>query len=439
MSRKKRDSQSWFEPEGGERPSARFRVDLYGRLQEEMRRLAARRRARTARSFRMLAGTLAAALLVTVLVSVLAKPLVPASHATRRGGTVGDRMPTRREVAASLEKALSLYRQSRYEKAIQCCENVIRLHGETEILDHFFHIRASALLKAGRRQEAAEALARLLSAYPYSRFAWDALHLLGQIDPPAASRFGIAEEPGTDLDENAQEALAGFSGAAWQVDALDRLARHYPEHPASPEGVLTLGSFRMRKGDLPAALRLFGQVSSHWPESEAAVKAQARRVECYRRMDLLDRASEECYAMLQKYPDDELAADTAMELGNHWFSKGEFQRAACWYDELVERFPSYALAENVHFRIGQCYEREKNFRQSAQTFEEFARERPESVLRSKALACGGDAYLKARDLAQAVRLFQTCASQYPNTIEAHYARSILTQADGRSFPPGSAL
>jgi TolA-binding protein len=395
----------------------------------------------------MMAGTLAAALLVTVLVSTFARPRVDAptpagslaAEASRRGGMIGDRMPTRRVLAGSLERALNLYRQSRYEKAVQCCESVIRHYGDTEILDHFLHVRANSLLKAGRKDEAAEALARLLLAYPYSRFAWDALQLLGRIDPPAAQRFGIAEEPGTDLDESAQEALASFTGAVWQVDALDRIARHYPEHPISPESVLALGTFRMGKSDLPAALRLFGQVTSRWPESEAAVKAQAKRVECYRRMKLLDRAAEECYAMLQEHPDNGLTADTAMELGNHWFSKGEFRKAAHWYDELVERFPSYALAENVHFRIGQCYEREKNFRQSAQTFEEFARERPESVLRSKALACGGDAYLKAQDLAQAVRLFQTCASQYPNTIEAYYARGILAQADGRSFPPGSAL
>jgi len=435
MSRRDGSPHSWTNPEGEHRPSEKFRAELYQQLQHETHRLAAQRRSRMARSQKMLAAGLAAAVVLAALVSLFSGPGTnprAGPVVTVPGASLGRAMaqtPTRRRLAESLDEISSLLHRHRYAKAARACERVLQEHRHTEIMDQFLYLHSTALAELGRTQEAGQLLEQLIADYPYSRWAEDAVKLLGRADPDAAKRLAISDEPGIDLEESAEEALKGFAGTVWQLEALDRLVRHSPNHPKSPDAVLMLGIFMAEKRDLVGAGRMYGQILSRWPESAAALDAHAKLVESYRRRKLLDRAAEECYAMLQKYPDNWVTAESILWLGNHCYGLRKFRKAAHWYAELVERFPSYALVENVHFRIGQCYGREKNFRRSALTFEEFAKEYPESVLRSKALACGGDAYLKAEDPERALELFRTCASQYPNTIEAHHARSILAQAD----------
>lgn len=444
MSRRDGSPHSWTDPEGEHRPSEKFRAGLYQQLQHEMHRLAAQRRSRLARSQKMLAAGLAAAVVLAALLSLFSKPGADLRTGGERvvaapGASLDlalARTPTRLRLAQSRHEVSSLLHRNRYAKAVRECQRVLQEYRDTEILDEFLYLQSTALADLGRTREAGHLLEQLLADYPYSRWAEDAQELLRRVDPPAAKRLEISDEPGIDLEERAEEALAGFAGTVWQLGTLDRLVRHLPDHPKSPDAVLMLGIFMAEKGDLVGAGRMYGQILSRWPESGAALDAQAKLVESYRRRRLLDRASEECYAMLQKYPGDWVTAESILWLGNHCYGLRKFRKAAHWYAELVERFPSYALVENVHFRIGQCYSREKNFRRSALTFEEFAKEYPDSVLRSKALACGGDAYLKAEDPERAIELFRTCASQYPNTIAAHHARSILAQSDSSASSLG---
>lgn len=439
MDRRGRESETWQESRRGTEPSEAFRTRLYGRLRAEMLQVVNARRSSASRRQRCLKGGLAAAalLLAACSISFWASPdshdqkkkLDSASLTEKRSEIPSVPWTTRKWVIEKLGKARTLYGQKHHERAAGLCQNVLEKSDSAECLDGFLYLKAQALLQQGRASEACKTLARLIREYPYSRFAGEAGEQLAGLDSAAARALGFHDEPEIDLEERAQEALANFAGNVWQRDVLSRFARSFPEHPLSPAAVLRLGRYLQDRGEVAEAARLFGQVTTHWPGSDTAAQAQSLLVTCYRRRGHLSRASEECADLLARYPSSPFTSDAMLELGNHWYAVGNFQAAAQWFLEVVRRFPSDALAENIHFKIGQCYGRDRDYFLSALKFEEFARDFPESVLCPKALACGGEAYRQAREIRRAYDLYQTCIALFPNSIEAHQARTVLTQSD----------
>ena len=434
-----------FRPKRGRRdaPSGAFRSKLYQQLRAEMYRQVSERNAGSARRHKLFAAGLAAVVTLAVLGSALrglrpqnegvtaSTPGAAAVHAQEQLAEVAPAAVPR--LSAAWKKVNGLYEKGRHIKAVRLCDQVLEQHAQTETLDGFLYVKAKSLMGAGKEGEAIWAVFQLFTEYPYSRYAEKAMEMASRSDPASADKLGAKGEPDIDLEEQVVGILRSFSGTIWQRQALDRFARHFPDHPLSSRAVLALGRSRLDQEDTRGAIRLFGQVVSHWPQSGAAAEAEKSLVYCYRRLGLLGRAAEECVAMLNSYPESMPTADALLGLANHLYSASEYEEAANWYDELTRRFPTYALVENVEYRIGQCYGRSEDFRLSAQKFEEFAREYPESVLRPKALASGGDAYLKARDTERARDLYQSCVAQYPNSIEAFHARRVLAMADSSTL------
>jgi TolA-binding protein len=220
------------------------------------------------------------------------------------------------------------------------------------------------------------------------------------------------------------------------------------------------------------ALARFTKVTSDYPDSEFAPKAQFKTALVYEKMGEIDNAVEEYVKLAYKYPDNELIPEVMSRLGGYYQKKGldfktqadavrenkdeesqaevirldklsypQFLNAAMVFTKLQFRFPEDQLAGLAGLRASQNFMRAHKYREAIKGFEiVYENEKYEgSEIRSQAMYWCGLSYerlvgvtpeedYKARGeaLNQAYKIYRRVTFDYPDSKWAKYARGRLT-------------
>ncbi len=282
--------------------------------------------------------------------------------------------------------------------------------------------------------------------------------------------------------EMEQESLARREMAHAQKLLAEAIATHRDEELQAHAEYL-LGNLSQEYADLSKndeaklpmyqdALARFMKITTDYPDTEFAPKAQFKTALVYEKMGEIDNAVEEYVKLAYKYPDDELIPEVMSRLGGYFQKKGlalkkeadplreneddqsksevfrldklsypQFLNAAMVFTKLQERFPDDKLAGLAGLRAAQNFMRAHQYVQAIEGFEVVYRnEKYEGrEIRSQAMYwCGlsnersagimSDGNYKGRGKAMndAYKLYRRVTFDFSDSKWAKYARGRLT-------------
>lgn len=147
-------------------------------------------------------------------------------------------------------------------------------------------------------------------------------------------------------------------------EAADRWIKTYPNHPQLVEAYLLRGDARVAKGSEYKALQDYEYVIRQYPGSEQFNTALEREYELARiyssgrkreflgmRIISASGEAEEIFIRIQeRAPGSELGEKASMTLGDHYYNRGEMDRAAEAYDLFLLNYPRSQYRERAMLR-----------------------------------------------------------------------------------------
>jgi len=278
-----------------------------------------------------------------------------------------------------------------------------------------------------------------------------------------------------------QESLARREMAHAQKLLAEAIATHRDEELQAHAEYL-LGNLSQEYADLSKneeaklpmyqdALARFMKITSDYPDTEFAPKAQFKTALVYEKMGEIDNAVEEYVKLAYKYPDDELIPEVMSRLGGYFQKKGlefkkqadplreneddesksevfrldklsypQFLNAAMVFTKLQARFPDNKLAGLAGLRAAQNFMRAHQYEKAIEGFEVvFQNEKYDGrAIRSQAMYwCGlskersagimsdGNYKGRGKSMNEAYKLYRRVTFDFSDSKWAKYARGRL--------------
>ncbi|MFK7910841.1 MAG: hypothetical protein AB8F34_09570 [Akkermansiaceae bacterium] len=282
--------------------------------------------------------------------------------------------------------------------------------------------------------------------------------------------------------EMEQESLARREMAHAQKLLAEAIATHRDDELRAHAEYL-LGNLAQEYADLSKndeaklpmyqdALARFMKITTDYPDTEFAPKAQFKTALVYEKMGEIDNAVEEYVKLAYKYPDDELIPEVMSRLGGYFQKKGlafkkeadplrenedekskaevirldklsypQFLNAAMVFTKLQERFPDDKLAGLAGLRAAQNFMRAHQYVKAIEGFETvYQNEKYDGrEIRSQAMYwCGlsnersaglmseGNYKARGKAMNDAYKLYRRVTFDFPDSKWAKYARGRLT-------------
>lgn len=136
-----------------------------------------------------------------------------------------------------------------------------------------------------------------------------------------------------------------------------------------------------------------------------------------------ESAIKEFQAILEEYPDSDLAEPAHYNIGQAYFLAGKYKKAFRAYEELLERFPGTRMTGLVHkkeFEAGTALMQEDP-KDSVEIFERVIEHNPQGPLAPDSQVKIADAYFLAEDFVSAEEAYRGLLENYPRSEWAPYA------------------
>ncbi len=152
------------------------------------------------------------------------------------------------------------------------------------------------------------------------RIATEYAEALANDDPAlrAAQLAPLAET----ADRRAPEALYMMAEAAFQAKdfdkakaAYERVRQQFTESPFTPDAVEGVGYIAENQGNYEAALTLYREILTKWPDSFAGIRQEFNIARCQERLGNIAEAVKSYQSQVALFPDSGIAADAENALG----------------------------------------------------------------------------------------------------------------------------
>jgi TolA-binding protein len=143
---------------------------------------------------------------------------------------------------------------------------------------------------------------------------------------------------------------------------------------------------------------------------------------------LLDLARDQLQTYLATYPQGKHVAEVHYLLGDYFFRKGDFTRAAQDLRDALQHQLSEALRDDAHYLLGRSSIETGHFADAVAAFRPLIEPGHSRRWREAALYWSGEALLSMSDFAGATRPLQQLVESYPNTEYLEYALYALGYA-----------
>ena len=149
----------------------------------------------------------------------------------------------------------------------------------------------------------------------------------------------------TDKNQPPDEQINRFHKA---ITIWGKIITQFPNTNAAPQAYYYSAVCYRELGEYEKAIEYFQKAANDWPDYEYAAKALFRIANCYeglRNKGALPESQvnpqiEQSYkAVVEKYPDSEFAAHTALRLGQINFDRGQWDKAAMYFELFLQKFP----------------------------------------------------------------------------------------------------
>lgn len=157
------------------------------------------------------------------------------------------------------------------------------------------------------------------------------------------------------------------------------------------------------------------------------------------------RANARLLDAVAEAPNDTLAPEAYLALGNLATVNEQLQRATTYYQEIIQRYPRHATAQLAEFNLAKAAYRIGNFKEAQDYFYRVADRRSSTDVRALAYLYLGRSHLDYSNWSKAKRMFSrsVAMAQHPE-VQAHGALSLaasylLSDSDGASAAAANSI
>jgi peptidoglycan lytic transglycosylase len=327
------------------------------------------------------------------------------------------------------EAALELYGRAlvdsgKPQKAVEALTANSRVRQEPELA----LLLANALRAAAKPEDAARIYQEIYYAFPASGEADDAQKALNELRAELGSKF-------PEVPEEIQTARADklFQASKFK-DALDDYQTLLSRNSSSPlVARWTVGRARCltRLRRISDALDALQKAVPQDPATDA--ERLSALVDIYARQDDPESLDLILQQMAKLYSSSTAYASALDAAGNYFVRKGDWPRAAGYYQTLAQAFPKTSLGAEASWRVAWTAYLQKNYVRARNAFETHLKEYPDSWHRAAALHWLGRMAEDHGAGGAARKLYGSVVGRYGQSYYATLSAKRLTaMADNRS-------
>ncbi len=242
-------------------------------------------------------------------------------------------------------RGMIAYRSGRFAEALQCFEDTLRLAakpaavgGDDEVAAEATYMTGWSCLMLNKSAEARDRFAKVISSYPRSSKAPEAL-------------FRIGEDDYNNKRYNSAEII------------FSRLAHDYPAAPLAADALFRAGRSALQQNEFKRGRDYFSALIKNYPASPKRPEARYFQGLALCELGQFDAAILIFNEIIKQYPDHDLAEPAAIKRADSQFVLGSdepkrYEEAVASYQLVLDR-PGCSAATRlqVKYKIGRCLEK----------------------------------------------------------------------------------
>ncbi len=284
-------------------------------------------------------------------------------------------------ISEKFSSAMDSYNSRHYADAQKKFEDIIIDYGiEDELYTAARYYSADALLKMGKKDEAATGFEFIVNNIIWSNFREESLYNLGLIyidqERYSKGRTRLIKL----LDEYEQSEYTGTAfywiGESYSrenrfrdaIDFLERAVNDTKNNSYKDYSIYTLATVYEKTGDYESAVKYYDQLLSYHPGSKLALSAHIRIGICYFYLkDYQSSILELNNPVLLNLPEDHYSEGLYL-LANSYYRVQEYENAENAYSEVIEKFPGSKVVRDARYGLAWSYFQQKKFNEAYKVF-----------------------------------------------------------------------
>ena len=262
------------------------------------------------------------------------------------------------------ELGLSSSQRDLYEQAIKKASKVLTFYPNSKYADDALFMMGKAYFRMEALGKAQRKFEELLANYPQSKFRWETYYLLGTalyyLDDLTRSRDALSAvidaKKRNDWADDAQFLLGemAFDSGDYQqaVEEYSRIAEVYPKSPLKADALSMMGECHFKLGNYREALAAFQEASEREPRWQSRYMLDLRAGECYLKLSEYQQALAifERLARSDRYIDH--LPQIRLRIAEVYYFMGDSVQATQDYEEIIKKNPKTKEAAWAYYQLG---------------------------------------------------------------------------------------
>lgn len=327
-------------------------------------------------------------------------------------------------VSEKFERAMSAFHSEQFAQANRLFEEFFN---EYKLTDELFatakYYSADALLKLGRKNEAAIGFDYLVSNFFWSNYRYKALYNLGLIYYDTR-KFEQSREKFKQLLRDYPESEFTGSALYWigesyseenrlqeAISFLEDAVSDRRNNKFADYSIYTLATVYEKVGDYENAVRNYDRLLTEHRNSPLAVSAQIRIGICYFKLkDYQSSILELKNPMLSNLPED-LYSESLYLLALSNYRVQQYADAEKSYSEIIQRFPKSKLFRDAQYGLAWTYFQQKKYNEAFGVFDKLSI--GNDSIASKSFYWKGESKRYAGQNQEAFEIYRQFLEKYP--------------------------
>lgn len=339
-------------------------------------------------------------------------------------------------ISEKFSSAMDAYNSRHYVDAQKMFEDINKDYGiEDELYAATWYYSADALLKMGKKDEAATGFEFIVNNIIWSNFREESLYNLGLIyidqERYSESRTRLIKL----LDEYEQSECTGTAfywiGESYSrenrlqdaIDFLERAVSDTKNNRYKDYSIYALATVYEKTKDYESAVKYYDQLLSYYPGSELAVPAHIRIGICYFYLkDYQSSILELNNPVLSNLPED-LYSEGLYLLANSYYRIQEYENAENAYSEVVERFPGSKVLRDARYGLAWSYFQQEKFNEAYKIFNYLSD--GEDSIAVESFIWKGEAKRYDNKQGEALLIYRAFLQKFPTSKSASHVEYLI--------------
>jgi len=319
---------------------------------------------------------------------------------------------------------MNAYHHQLYADAHKVFTEIVEKYGiEDELYTAARYYAADALLKMGKKDEAASEFEYIANNVTWSNFRKESLYNLGLIYYDA-KRYSLSRSkfitlindyPGSDYTGSAYYWIGeSYSEENRQEEAIEFLTRAIEDKnnfDYRDYTIYALASVYEKTGDYENAVKYYDELLTHYPDSDLAIQAQMRIGVCYFQLKEYNTSILELNNPILADLPPESFAEGLYLLANSYYRIEDYKNAAETYTEILDKFPGSLIIRNAKYGLAWSFFQQGKYNDAYNVFNSLSE--GEDSIAVKSFIWKGESKRYAGNYNEALDVFKQFLQKYP--------------------------